>query len=393
MEDNQRKYKSTHGFINYTLNLRELSYKLWMLLGATESKCKHMAGIPLRPEKQKELNQISLKKGIRATTAIEGNTLSEDDVDRIYRGELDTIPLSKRYQAQEVENVLEVYNGIISEIEGGRGCEVSLEELKVDNATILNGIRLEDGVIPGKIRTYAVRVGNYRGAPSEDCEYLLKRLFDWLQEDWGLSSDHPLVEGILKAITAHLYMTWIHPFGDGNGRTARVLEFRMLMKAGVPLTAAHLLTSYYNDTRDMYYAMLRASSIDPNGELDFIQYAIQGFVDGLDSQITSILEEQLKVTWENYVHEECFGGRLTAALRRRRDLLLGISGFSGAMPMKELRHRLSEKVLKQYQGSSRKLMRDMNYLESRGLIRETADGYEASKDVVKAYLPLRSLQA
>lgn len=390
MNDNPRKYISTHGFINYRLNLREVSYKLWMLLGAAESKCKHLAGIPLRPEKQKELNQISLKKGIRATTAIEGNTLSEEDVDRIYRGEADQMPLSRRYQAQEVENVLEVYNGIASSIEAGEGCEVSLEELKADNAQILSGSIREEYVRPGELRTYAVTVGNYKGAPAEDCEYLLKRLFEWLREDWGLMKEHPLVEGILKAVVSHLYVVWIHPFGDGNGRSARVLEFRMLMKAGVPLTAAHLLTSYYNDTRDMYYERLRASSRERNGELEFIQYALQGFVDALDSQISSILEEQLEVTWENYVHES-FGGKLTSALRRRRDLLLGISEFSGAVQMKELRHRLPAEVLRQYQGSSRMLVRDINYLEGRGLLRETSGGYEAAKEIVKAFLPLRSV--
>ena len=93
-----RKYLDAHGFISYTLNLREVSYKLWMLLGAAESKCKHLAGIPLRPEKQKELNQISLKKGIRATTAIEGNTLSEEDVERIYLGGAGSIPQSNHHE-------------------------------------------------------------------------------------------------------------------------------------------------------------------------------------------------------------------------------------------------------------------------------------------------------
>lgn len=392
MEDNNREYISTHGFIKFTLDLRDISYKLWLLLGAAESKCKHLAGIPLRPEKQHELNQISLRKGIRATTAIEGNTLSEEDVDRIYNGESEKIPLSRRYQAQEIENVLKVYNGIIRDIENNKDSRITPETLKSDNAAILEGVELEEGVIAGEIRTYPVTVGNwYKGAPAEDCEYLLDRLFEWLNMNWGLSEEHPLVEGILKAIVSHLYMAWIHPFGDGNGRLARVLEFRMLMKAGVPLTAAHLLTSYYNDTRDKYYEKLRASSREDKGDIEFIHYAVQGFVDALDSQIESILEEQLKVTWENYVHEVCFGGKLTAALKRRRDLLLGISELSRGISKDELRYRLPEKVLRQYKDRSRMLTRDINYLEVRGLIRKRNGRYEASKDVVKAFLPLRSL--
>ena len=390
MENNGRKYLTTHGFIKYSLNLREATYKLWLLLGAAESKCMHLAGIPLRPEKQQELNQISLRKGVRATTAIEGNTLTEEDVERIYHSGADSLPLSRRYQAQEVENVLKVYNGIIRQVEGGKGCDVSIEALKADNALILKNVTLEAHVSAGEIRTYPVLVGNaYKGAPAEDCEYLLDKLFSWLNDDWGLNAEHPIVEGILKAIISHLYIVWIHPFGDGNGRTARVLEFRMLMRAGVPLTAAHLLTSYYNDTRDLYYNKLNVSSRKLNGELEFIQYAVQGFVDALDMQIASILEEQLNVTWVNYIHTVHFGGKLTPALRRRRDLLLSISAFPKAISLKELRYRLPAEILNQYQSSPRMLALDMSYLEKEGLIRKVAEGYEAAKDKVKAFLPLR----
>jgi Fic family protein len=39
---------------------------------------------------------------------------------------------------------------------------------------------------------------------------------------------------ILKAILAHLCLAWIHPFGDGNGRTARLVEFQILIFPGCP---------------------------------------------------------------------------------------------------------------------------------------------------------------
>ena len=369
--------------------MRRVSYELWLLLGAAESKCRHLRGIPLRPAKQEELNRVSLKKGVRATTAIEGNTLSAEDVDKVYSGQGGELPQSRAYQVQEIQNMLNVYNGVVREVSDAGVCGVSFERLKADNAEILSGLRFKDEVMPGEIRTYSVGVGDYRGVPAEDCVYLLERLFTWLSSDWGLSVKHPVVEGILKAITAHLYIAWIHPFGDGNGRSARVLEFRMLMNAGVPLTAAHLLTSYYNDTRQEYYEMLRRSSRIEGGEFCFIEYALQGFVDGLDSEINSILEEQLNVTWENYVHEVCFGGKLTSALRRRRELLLEISKYERPVSVAEMKYRLSDKLLKQYQGSIKMLSRDINYLAKVGLIIYKEDeGYTAAKDKMKAFLPL-----
>lgn len=392
MPDNKRSYLTSHPWISFDLDLQKAPYTLWLLLGAAESKCRHLAGIPLRPEKQDELNRVSLEKGVHATTAIEGNTLSEEDVAEISKGRLDGIPKSQDYQRQEVQNMLDAYNAVVSDIKSGKGCGIAFETLQKDNAVVLKNLSLRDGVIPGKLRTHAVVVNRYRGAPAEDCEYLLRKLFDWLQEDWGLKTEHLLVEGILKAIIAHLYLAWIHPFGDGNGRGARMLEFRLLMDAGVPLNAAHLLTSYYNKTRTLYYDTLEATSGRRAGDpVTFIAYALQGFVDALDGQIKSILAEQLNVTWENYVHKTAFGGTMTPALRRRRDLLLEISAFDSAIPYNEIKRRLGNEVLKLYQGKTpRTMMRDLNDLEERGLLRRGSEGYVAAKELMRAFLPLRN---
>jgi hypothetical protein len=68
------------------------------------------------------------------------------------------------------------------------------------------------------------------------------------------------VYAILKAMVAHLYLAWTHPFGDGNGRTARLIEFHILLSAGVPSPAAHLFSNHYNQTRAEYYRQLDRAS-------------------------------------------------------------------------------------------------------------------------------------
>jgi Fic family protein len=89
------------------------------------------------------------------------------------------------------------------------------------------------------------------------------------------------VYAILKAVVAHLYLAWIHPFGDGNGRTARLVEFQILLSSGVPSPAAHLLSNHYNQTRSEYYRQLDRAS-KSGGELaPFIEYGARGFVAGL----------------------------------------------------------------------------------------------------------------
>jgi Fic family protein len=385
---NSMKHMDTHSWINFSINLKSTPYHVWILLGAAESKCRHLSGIPLRPEKQQELNRVSLRKGAQATTAIEGNSLSEEEIERIIDNK-DDFPRSKEYQCREVFNVIGAYNAIAGEVNATGTCKADYSELKRDNQAILAGLQLENDVIPGNIRNHSVVVGKYRGAPAEECDYLLNKLFEWLNEDWGMDRDHKMIEGILKAITAHLYIAWIHPFGDGNGRSARMLEFRLLMTAGVPLNAAHLLTTHYNNTRPEYYNTLAVTSRGEGEPSAFILYSLQGFVDSLDSQIKAILSEQLKVTWENYVHYHEFSGILSSSDVRRRDLLLELSDFGKPISPDELKKRLSDSLILKYANMTpRAYARDINALCARDLIIKTEKGILAARSRMRAFLPI-----
>lgn len=122
--------------------------------------------------------------------------------------------------------------------------------IKKFNELVLAALPLEEDVVPGEIRKGSVVVGSCKGAPAEDCEYLLERMCSFTadspQQEIALDS---VSKSVLLAIWAHLYLAWIHPFGDGNGRTARLLEFMILLGGGVPAPAAHVLSNHYNQTR------------------------------------------------------------------------------------------------------------------------------------------------
>ena len=230
-----------------------------MLLGEARSKCQHLAGVPLRPDVADELYRVTLVKGAQATTAIEGNTLTEQQVAGLLDGTF-RAPPSRAYQEREVRNVLDALMEIDDEIVRGVRPEITTELICGFNRQVMDGTEYEPDVVPGTVRHYSVGVADYQGAPAEDCTYLLERLADWLEGD-TFTSDDPEIDFALtvaSAIYAHLYFAWIHPFGDGNGRTARLLEFVILARSGmVPLPAAHLLSNHYNLTRDQYYRELR----------------------------------------------------------------------------------------------------------------------------------------
>ena len=107
----QRKYQETHPWISFSFNPMTLGPGTLIKLGEALSKCDHVSGAPLPPSEADLLENIFLTKGIHATTSIEGNTLTEEEVEKRIDGKL-TLPDSLEYQGAEIDNLLEILNEI-----------------------------------------------------------------------------------------------------------------------------------------------------------------------------------------------------------------------------------------------------------------------------------------
>lgn len=383
-----RNYLETHPWISFSVDTRQAEIATWLLLGEAQSKCEHVAGVLLDPATADELHIVYLAKGALATTAIEGNTLTEDQVKLHLAGKLE-LPKSKEYLKKEVDNIIKACNAIAQEHLHGETPPLTIDEIKRYNTLVLSDLPKEDDVVPGEMRQHSVTVGRYRGAPAEDCLYLLDRLCKMLEGDFSLGSAWPIASGILKAILAHLYIAWIHPFGDGNGRTARLVEFKLCISAGVPTPAAHLLSNHYNETRTAYYSALDQTSKNKT-PFPFIAYALQGYVDQLGEQIAKIRQVQHKAFWTNFIHLQ-FQGLDGATHKRRRDLILDLSkrtfGNTEWVAMSDI-SGISGRLRTMYFGMTPKaISRDVNALVNMGLLRHTRGKVRPSFEVIEAYLP------
>ena len=381
-----RTYEATHSWINFEANLKDAPTRLWLLFGDARSKCQHIAGVPLEPDAAEKLYEIYLTKGVHATTSIEGNSLSEEQVKQRIDKTL-KLPQSQEYLGREVDNVFDACNQIARRLNKDPNLKLTPELIRQFNGLILRKLEVEPHVRPGEYRTESVGVAGYRGAPWEDCPYLIERLCEWLNTSFEpLDDDWKFVYAIIKSIFAHLYIAWIHPFGDGNGRTARLIEFLLLVQSGVPWPAAHLLSNHYNMTRDRYYAGLDKSSKAREGVIEFITYAVQGFVDGLKEQLQYIRGQQWRVTWENYVHN-FFRDKDTPAYKRRKHLVLDLP--EGVTPRKRLA-RVSPRVAAEYASKGDKtLTRDINALVKANLLARVDGGFKPNRDLILAFLPPR----
>jgi len=385
-------WSPNYPWIDYNFDFSRLPYQSWMALGECGSICSHIANIPLAPEEWKEMHRVYLAKGVLATTAIEGNTLSEDEVRKAVEGKL-TLPQSKDYLRQEVENIIAVFNEVAKQIHGNTLPDITPELLCHYNEMVLAKLPLPDEVVAGQFRRHRVGVGAYRCPPAEHVEEMVRVLCERLKtfDEMPLEAS---VRAILKAIIAHLYVAWIHPFGDGNGRTARLVEAMILLQSGVPSPAAHLLSNYYNSTRTEYYRVLDKAS-KARDSLAFVSYAIAGLRDELREQRAKLMDKVWKVVWKNHIYSTFDRKKKTAMTHRQQRLALELAKQTQPVKLEDIR-TISADVALLY-GNNRSfatLRRDVQALLTDELIRmekiDHRSGYVTNIQRLSFMLPLKS---
>ena len=145
MTTSRRKYEDSHGWITFEVNLTRAPHNLWFLLGEASSKCDHLANTPLQPSVAKELHTLYLAKGALATTAIEGNTLSESEVLAHLAGEL-ILPKSKEYLAKEIDNIVAACRSLTDPLHLNHERALTVETICAFNRQVLHGLPLDEGV-------------------------------------------------------------------------------------------------------------------------------------------------------------------------------------------------------------------------------------------------------
>ncbi len=391
------KYESSHLWLQFRYDYRQIPPHVWTIIGECASKIDHIIHTPLNAEIRKLMHDVCLIKGAQATTAIEGNTLSEEQIRSILEHK-STVPPSFKYQEREVGNILRLFGDVSAHMVLAQSSRISHSNVCEWNRRILEGAETEG--VPGRIREVEVGVSNYLGAPAQDCEWLLNRLCTWNNElQTGHEKELKLdvtSNAILRAIIMHLYFVWIHPFQDGNGRTARLFEFAILLGSGVPTPAAHLLSNFYNRTRDMYYRRLDDASKLHNGLPLFIEYAVTGLRDQLVDQLDLYIYPQL---WHLTLQDQIavmFRKETGKTADRRRLLIETMTGDNALLwkpvAMSELRRISVDVGVKYADISDSTLRRDVLWLVEQKLLTVTGDQVAVALGSVVEKLPDRRIE-
>mgnify|MGYP001050440805 CR=1 FL=1 len=226
---------------------------------------------PIVPRWEAELRHEALVRSAHHSTSIEGNPLSLEEVTDLLAGR---DILAHARDKQEVLNYAEVLRYVDRHFLG--------QERMVTEETILHlhALVVKDILPPaesGQYRRVPVVVGVpatgevvYRPPDWEDVPELTTDLVAWLN-----SPQAAALMPVLEAGIAHYELVRIHPFVDGNGRTARALATLILAQRDFDTKRFFALDEYYNQDRASYYEALR--SVDQTQDLtEWLEYFVQG---------------------------------------------------------------------------------------------------------------------
>jgi Fic family protein len=130
------------------------------LLGQCYAYVRAIINTPIRPDYRKKLLYVFLRRGALATTAIEGNTLSERDLEQIEAGH--DLPPSKQYMQKELQNIIEALNDLLKELVQERKREmITVDLIRRFHGMVGRGLGDSYGD-PGHFRRKNVTVGGYR---------------------------------------------------------------------------------------------------------------------------------------------------------------------------------------------------------------------------------------
>jgi len=380
------KTKNKYSHISFTPNW-DLTPDIKYSLGQCDAIVKAISYTPIMPNYKRKLFGVAFVKGAQATAAIEGNTLTEKEIEGLEEGR--KLPPSKEYLGVEVKNILKALNSIRQDVIVRKHLLLITPKLIKDfHRMVGKNLGNHFEAIPGEFRRKNVIVGPYRPPDFSDIESLVTRLCDWIARQFHFGKGQTFEDTIIQAIVTHIYLIWIHPFSDGNGRTARLLEFYLLLRAGVPDIASHVLSNFYNLTRSEYYRQIEKSTKQRN-LTDFIRYAVVGLRDGLLETLKVVQENQVKVSWINYIFDSFekkkSTGKISDTDRRRRNLILAFP--TGRDLTAEEILELKPKIIRAYKDvSDRTFVRDLEKLIKMELLTKIESKYRANDGILKNFM-------
>ncbi|MCC6515678.1 MAG: Fic family protein [Chitinophagales bacterium] len=134
---------------------------------------------------------------------------------------------------------------------------------------------------PGEYRKTNLKINKSTHKPPEwlKVDDYMNELLDFINRE-----DSPKYD-LLKAAIAHHRFVWIHPFGNGNGRTVRLFTYAMLVRTGFNVNVGRIInpTAVFCSNRNDYYTNLsEADKGTDAGIITWVEYVLKGLKEEIE---------------------------------------------------------------------------------------------------------------
>ncbi|MGL5964007.1 MAG: Fic family protein [Fusobacteriaceae bacterium] len=176
------------------------------------------------------------------------------------------------------------------------------EELLLELYKIIVKETLEEEDITERYRTGDVFIKNerdeiiYKAPNCEQVSEMMKELLEYA----NTKTDEDI---FIKASIIHFYFVYIHPFFDGNGRTARALTYMFLIKSGYEFFRFFSISMVINEKRSKYYRAIKNSEDFGSDMTYFIDFNIEMMLEAIQETISRYGNEYLKIEILKYLEK------------------------------------------------------------------------------------------
>jgi len=244
---------------------------------------------PLIPKWEVSLRREALIRSAYSSTSIEGNPLSLEEVSALAKGR---DIMARRKDKQEVLNYLEALERMP---ELAKRTPFSPRDL-LEVHKIVTKETLENPKDEGIFRDRQVFVGNritgeviFMPPPTEQVSELINDFFNWFNSP-GADELNP----VIHAGITHYELVRIHPFVDGNGRTARIMASLVFYERGFDVKRFFALDDYYDNDRRVYYAALKSvdqKTLDLTGWLEYFTEGIAVSIKDVKNKVIGLCKD------------------------------------------------------------------------------------------------------
>ena len=231
--------------------------------------------------------EVSVKRAA-GTTAIEGAGMSESQVNELFRR---SAPAKPDEAERANINAAQAYE-FIDYLSDQSDLDVDELVIRQINRELLKGE--SELLTPGVYRRGENKIGNYIPPNQGDVPALMRHFALWLRSKDDL---HP----VLKAGIAHIHLVAIHPFWDGNGRTARGLSVLILQRTPFHFRKLLSLEGFMATNRDQYLTEIERT-LGPRFSLEYDATRWLEFFANIVSANSGFLTKQM-TDWHRMMDE------------------------------------------------------------------------------------------